>query len=406
MTVEIDGNSTDVQPQEITSDYTTNGEGEIHADTSISALTVTLASADATADRRLRVVDTGLNAGTNAITVATEGAETINPGGASSITLTVNGTWADFWSDGTNWFVDRAAEVNTAVVASQLNIPTYSSDGAAPNETLFLNTSDNKFKYKDSSGTVRDAVIPHASTHENGGSDEISVAGLSGDLADAQDPKAHASTHGSAGADTIDAGDLGGSGGTNGQFLQTDGTAAQWGGLSGTALTLIESQSPSGVSSADFTTGIDSDHRRYIFEVTDIVPATDGEILQLQVSNDGGSTWQSGASDYAYALDGLNDAGTSITVSSTGDTHVRLSSGNVGNAAGEAASATVTLSDPSGTSVDQLVGIKSGDIRSGGGLGHISGYGRYLTAEAIDGVRFQFANGNISSGTIELVGVN
>jgi len=35
----------------------------------------------------------------------------------------------------------------------------------------------------------------HASSHENGGGDEINVAGLSGELADDQPPKAHASNH-------------------------------------------------------------------------------------------------------------------------------------------------------------------------------------------------------------------
>jgi len=49
---------------------------------------------------------------------------------------------------------------------------------------------------------------PHASTHENGGSDEISVAGLSGTLADPQTPSSHASTHQSGGADAIKLDDL------------------------------------------------------------------------------------------------------------------------------------------------------------------------------------------------------
>jgi hypothetical protein len=44
----------------------------------------------------------------------------------------------------------------------------------------------------------------HASSHQNGGADEISVEGLSGDLADPQDPKTHASTHESGGSDEID----------------------------------------------------------------------------------------------------------------------------------------------------------------------------------------------------------
>ena len=53
-----------------------------------------------------------------------------------------------------------------------------------------------------------DLNAPHAASHENGGADEISVAGLSGDLADAQDPKAHAASHRSGGADAIKLDDL------------------------------------------------------------------------------------------------------------------------------------------------------------------------------------------------------
>jgi hypothetical protein len=55
-------------------------------------------------------------------------------------------------------------------------------------------------------GELKDAAddpATHATTHENGGSDEINVAGLSGDLADAQDPKSHASTHAVGGTDSL-----------------------------------------------------------------------------------------------------------------------------------------------------------------------------------------------------------
>jgi len=43
----------------------------------------------------------------------------------------------------------------------------------------------------------------HASTHENAGGDEISVAGLSGELADNQPPKAHKASHQDGGGDEI-----------------------------------------------------------------------------------------------------------------------------------------------------------------------------------------------------------
>lgn len=51
-------------------------------------------------------------------------------------------------------------------------------------------------------------VASHASTHQNGGADEINVAGLSGSLADAQTPTSHASTHQSGGSDSIKLDDL------------------------------------------------------------------------------------------------------------------------------------------------------------------------------------------------------
>lgn len=46
-------------------------------------------------------------------------------------------------------------------------------------------------------------VAAHVASHENGGSAEISVAGLSGVLADAQTPATHASSHENAGGDEI-----------------------------------------------------------------------------------------------------------------------------------------------------------------------------------------------------------
>ena len=48
------------------------------------------------------------------------------------------------------------------------------------------------------------AAIPlHAKTHQDGGADEISVAGLSGKLADAQTPSAHKASHQDGGSDEI-----------------------------------------------------------------------------------------------------------------------------------------------------------------------------------------------------------
>lgn len=47
-------------------------------------------------------------------------------------------------------------------------------------------------------------ISDHGTSHETGGEDEISVADLSGDLADEQDPKAHADEHADSGTDSVD----------------------------------------------------------------------------------------------------------------------------------------------------------------------------------------------------------
>jgi len=67
-----------------------------------------------------------------------------------------------------------------------------------------------------SDATLDDASSPrtpssHASSHQNGGGDEISVAGLSGLLADPQTPTTHASSHATAGADPVSPASIGAS---------------------------------------------------------------------------------------------------------------------------------------------------------------------------------------------------
>lgn len=121
MTTTIDGDSAVIGPTSIDdtdSPYTTQGEQYIEVDTSNGAVTITLASADAVNGREIRIIDTGENASTNNITINTEGSENINPGTNSSITLTLDGTYVDLFSFGTNWFSDRATEKQTAAIGS------------------------------------------------------------------------------------------------------------------------------------------------------------------------------------------------------------------------------------------------------------------------------------------------
>lgn len=92
-----------------TANVTTSGEEVLLVDTSGGAVTVTLASADVATGNSVAVVDVGGAAGTNTITVDTEGSETID--NASSAQVDSDYGAASYTSDGTNWFRTTASGI-------------------------------------------------------------------------------------------------------------------------------------------------------------------------------------------------------------------------------------------------------------------------------------------------------
>lgn len=80
------------------------------------------------------------------------------------------------------------------------------SEQMPAHKTTHQNGGDDEISVAGLSGVLADAqtAAAHKTSHENNGSDEISVAGLSGVLADPQTPAAHTHTL----ADVTDAGDV------------------------------------------------------------------------------------------------------------------------------------------------------------------------------------------------------
>jgi len=78
----------------------TSGPGLYRVDTTAGAVTLTLDTDDVVAGREITIKDTG-NGGTNNVTIATEGAETID--GAATQTISTNYGYMRLCSDGTNW---------------------------------------------------------------------------------------------------------------------------------------------------------------------------------------------------------------------------------------------------------------------------------------------------------------
>ena len=111
--LQVDGNATvngdallngalSVKRASVNADYTTSGDTIVGVDSSGGAVTVRLSSSDAQAGRVVIVKDEGGKAGTNNITITTEGGETID--GGASVTISSNYGVVRLYSDGSNWF--------------------------------------------------------------------------------------------------------------------------------------------------------------------------------------------------------------------------------------------------------------------------------------------------------------
>ena len=92
--------------------------------------------------------------------------------------------------------------------------------------------------------------------------------------------------------------------------------AAPTGG--GGGLVLLEQHTASASASLDFTTGITSTYDQYIVEIIQIVPTTDAVPIALQVSTDGGSSYDTG-NNYQWAAFRASNAGSATAGSSATD---------------------------------------------------------------------------------------
>lgn len=125
-------------------------------------------------------------------------------------------------------------------------------------------------------------------------------------------------------------------------------------------------------------------------------PATDGSDLHLNVTDDGFSTVESGASDYAH-LDGRLNGTSSNTVSgSTGDSKIVLAN-NIGNATNEHWQGMIHISGAVDSALHTEFYTRHGRINSGSTYNMGYGGGRYKVASTINGVRLTASSGNLTA---------
>jgi hypothetical protein len=182
-------------------------------------------------------------------------------------------------------------------------------------------------------------------------------------------------------------------------------------GVGGGALNLISTQTASSSSTIDFTSGIDSTYKEYIFKFINIHPATDQSDFTFQVDTGTNTSYnQTVTNTYFQAYHNESGSASSLDYLSSYDQAQGTSfidiSHYLGNQNDECCSGTLHLFDPSNTTFVKHFICR---INSTNGNEYTSDYysaGYFNTTTALTRVRFKMASGNIDSGTIKLYGVS
>jgi len=178
----------------------------------------------------------------------------------------------------------------------------------------------------------------------------------------------------------------------------------------GGAMVLISTQTASSSATVDFTSGIDSTYKEYIFKFTDIHPATDDQSFAFQVDTGTNTSYnQTITSTFFNAQHDESDSNTYFMYRTTGDqaqgtSFQRLTEGT-GNDNDQSCSGTLHLFDPSSSTfvkhfIANTHNAHQGDYAMNN---FIAGY--VNTTTALTRVRFKFESGNIDAGTIKMYGV-
>jgi hypothetical protein len=150
------------------------------------------------------------------------------------------------------------------------------------------------------------------------------------------------------------------------------------------------------------TTGY-SNFRNFKLILNSLLPATDAANLFMRVSDDGGSTFEADASDYAWVYNSTNLAsGPSLTIAGDGaDSEIEIF-GTVDNV--EACNVEISIYNPAANA--KLWATWAGNFVSGAGtLVDVTGSGRSLVSAVTTDIRILFSSGNIASGFWTLIGI-
>ena len=178
----------------------------------------------------------------------------------------------------------------------------------------------------------------------------------------------------------------------------------------GGSLVLISTQTASSSATIDFTSGIDSTYKEYIFKFIDIHPATDEAHLTFQADTGTNTNYnQTITSTFFRAYHDEADNNTQLAYIAAQDlaqsTSFKQLNHKQGNGNDESAAGTLQIFNPASTTfVKHFIGRNQYYYYDDYSMDVFTA-GYFNTTTALTRVRFKMSSGNIDSGTIKMYGV-
>lgn len=189
----------------------------------------------------------------------------------------------------------------------------------------------------------------------------------------------------------------------SGHWIVTDVMPAN--GWRGAPVVLAEAVANSSAT-LDITGVFNDTYDRYELEILNLMPSVNDAQLLLRVGTGAGPTWLAGTGAYTYQIHALGflsaffEGGTATAIWLTPQAG---GSNSVGNAAGRFVSGIVEFDNPEVTKFPVFFGrlrwMNAAGVPSVATTG-----GNYAASTAITGLRILFSSGNITSGSIRLIG--
>src|SRR6056300_48132 len=171
------------------------------------------------------------------------------------------------------------------------------------------------------------------------------------------------------------------------------------------SLTHISKATASASASIEFTSGIDSTYKEYIFYFVNMHPATDGAEFQFQASTDSGSNYNTTVTSTHFdAYHEENDGSPTLTYLTGFDqaqgTGFETIARDIGFDNDQSASGYLHIFNPSSTTFVKHFMSKFNFSGNNNFTGNSFHAGYFNDTNDIDAVKFQMSSGNIDSGEI------